>query len=230
MSYSIRQLQSAIFVSSISAGTKLEIASAIGGEIDEFRGIDPVLIPLPDNAPAELPQIVMSNEELELQFQYAPSRVDLIWNFKSPSLVDELSSKLVQTNSLTTEVWSLFQSRFEAKSKRLGLVATFIAEVESAASVIATAYFKGSQGKGSSEAQMHYLHKSHEAGLSINRWVRLTGQPMSEEGADALILLIDVNTDPKDPIPSVDEEGIHDFIAIAEKMINESLLAHRLDA
>lgn len=229
MSYSIRQLQSAIFIASIDAGTRLEIAAALGKEIDELVGVDPVLIPLPENAPAELPHIVMSNDETGLQFQYAPARTDLIFNFEKPAPLEELAERLSETSSITTRVWSLLQSQFAARSRRLGLVCTFMAGAEDAASLITGRYLKGSYGKGSAEAQIHYLHKSSEGPFSVNRWVRLRSQPKSDEGEDSIFLMVDVNTIPEQSGPSVDEGTIEGFMSIGESMISKALDAHRLD-
>src|SRR5438093_4571213 len=80
---------------------------------------DPVSLPLPADAPAEIPRIILSSKDKTLRMQISPLRVDLRWE-----AVSDIAVQIPEVCDLARRGFSVFSRATNAKPTRLALVVT----------------------------------------------------------------------------------------------------------
>ncbi|MBM3118488.1 MAG: hypothetical protein FJ006_02885 [Chloroflexi bacterium] len=203
MDFFVRSLQAAIF-GIINIRDPLEVGhqlrSATGGLFDG----EPLVLPLPSDAPQEIPRIVLRDKEDRYSCNISSSRLDLFYRKKDPSqkwvdLRDEYLGHLsVVSRALLTNL--------RVDITRLGSVAEFAVPMDANPnSIIRKIFLKEGALVGEHALQLHILHRQSWETTEINRWIRLIG----EEGA-MLRVIVDINTLPEKRY-NFDVQGIESF-------------------
>lgn len=219
MDFRLDQAQFVVFLSSIESSGKLKIASAVARAIGELSGVDPLMLPLPESAPQEIPRIQVQNEVAGWAFTYSPLRIDLINTPKTVLQADSLPDALSELRERAAGLWSLLTTEVSAKGSRLAQIVTLTAPVGNAAAFIRGGFLSPRAGDQLAEAQVHFLRKVDVAGLSSNRWVRMLSQ---EASPDRVLVLVDFNTVGERKL-EVNPGMIADFSVATSKQLVEVL-------
>lgn len=191
MDFLVRSFQAAIFgVIDIRdpLGVGHDVRSATGDLLDG----EPLMLPLPSDAPSEIPRIVLKSKDERYSCNVSGDRLDLFYRDKKPSrkwidLRDEYIQHLSAISHTLTETR-------RAIITRLGSIAEFEVPISTSPSLtIRKAYLKEGILPGEQEIQLGVLHRQSWEAIEINRWVRLRGK----EGESVLRVVVDINTIPE---------------------------------
>ena len=194
----LNSFQVAFFCNNISFGNKLDYASKIIKATDEVFDGEPAILPIPVNAPPEIPRIVVRSKDKKFICNTSVNRVDLIFNPKNDTERD-LSS--IQNNyfDVLIQIINYLNEEYRVKIFRMGIVANIIIELEeSSNSFIVKKYLKdNSLISNTYITQLHFLNKIKLLNrYEANRWLRLiTLRKLDDtENDKALNITIDTNT------------------------------------
>ena len=70
------QFRAAVFTPTLRQFSAAHVVGALLGKLSQFSG-DPVVLPIPKEAPAEIPRIVLRGPAQGLELQTAPARSDV---------------------------------------------------------------------------------------------------------------------------------------------------------
>lgn len=225
MNFRLNQIQLASFLSSIDQSSLIKIASLAINNIAGISNVDPLIIPAPEDAPAQLPRIIIQNETTGWMFQYSHLRYDIFYSPQQLHYKDFEQAQTVIFQS-SRKVFEAFTSDLAVRSNRLGLVANFVVEVDDAAEVIKNKYVKLGIKTHFEETQLHYRVGQQLDNLNVNQWVRLIGRKRPEKNEiEEIFMQIDVNTIPEKPI-EVNVNSLKHFLDNAGQLILQSANFH----
>ena len=215
MDFRLDQAQFVVFLSAIDTSGKLKIASSAVKAIAELDGVDPLMLPFPDNAPGEVPRIQIQNDAAGWGFSYSPVRIDLFHTPRQELNPDRVVEALGELHGRVADLWGLLAAEVSAKGRRLAQIVNVSAAIERPADAIHAKYLAPIIAGPLAEAQVHYLRKLEVAGIQSNRWVRLLSQ---EAMPGRLLVQVDLNT-VGDQVLDVSPAMIMDFGASASEEV-----------
>ena len=196
--FSIAQLQVALFLTTIDLTKPLKVAVAIQNASEEFFDADPLMLPIPPDAPTDIPRIRLSSSNEHWAFHVAGERLDCLYKphadkRESPEKFEGIIGKQAQ---ICGDIWEILQKQFSVSGKRIGVISTFVASPESPVETLRSKFIPASNASEPYELQLHALHKMSLENIPINRWTRCTAAnlPLEQKPRDALRLQIDINT------------------------------------
>jgi hypothetical protein len=226
MSFHVEQVQAAVFLSAIDKSSRMRIAMYAAEAASVLSGVDPALIPLPDDVPQELPQVQIINERTGWTFQYAPVRLDLLNTAVPRRAVNELPQILHELEEHVSAIWASFSDKLGARSSRIGLVITLAMEIENSSEKLRGKYLNPEYGEGAKVVQVHYLKNETQHGFTFNHWVRILNRQAQQTSPEMIILQFDVNTVPEAPLENVSNQTIQNFFNSAREIIDGDVSLH----
>ncbi|MEA1965506.1 MAG: hypothetical protein U9O41_10365 [Candidatus Aerophobetes bacterium] len=223
----IKQVQLVLFSPGIVISDKAKLAVKINKELQTLFNGDPVMPPIPGDAPLEIPRIVLKSKNERYILQISVKRVNFFYN--SPP----------ENSAVKFPVNGLYE-KFIAISKCLGgetycqflrsaIVTQWIVELgKSGTQYIASNYLrKDVPFKNPYNLELHYLTKENIAGCRVNKWVRIkTTRRISDPTQNNfLTVLIDINT-VADEKYKVDTKLLMQFLNESSKFIEETMDRH----
>lgn len=141
LQFGVRSLQGVLFFSNFAYGTKLNLVNALNKSIPVLFEKDPTFLPIPDDAPPEIPRIVLSNKTGEFQCNISVNRIDFFYyERKEPILFDEVFQKAYP---LYKDLFVAIKSNFNPSIDRMSLVTKlFSALSESSVNLIMKLFLK----------------------------------------------------------------------------------------
>lgn len=160
----------------------------------EYDG-DTVSIPLPPELPANVPQLVLSNQSGSSRLELTSRRINLVRTAEDES---DLALQAT-TEALADELIAGFKVE-DVDFGRFGLVVLRIAEVDSPAAVkIAKHFFQRrwlTAPLNRPESLEVHAHKVFqlEPELMVNSWIRVKSGSLTSTGAPLIVVEQDINT------------------------------------
>ncbi len=220
------QIQMAIFLTHVQRSSRLKIASQVIEAVPGLSGVDPIIFPLPQDAPPEAPQIIVQNAQTRWSFQFAPARCDLFYGPQQYlDRPDSFSQAFEAVHDTALQLWNALESGLAAQGNRLGLVVNFEYETEKAVQELSRRYVNPQLALDAREIQFHYLRNIQRDSFDLNCWIRLLNRSKHEEAPEAIVLLVDVNTVAERPL-MIDTSMIQRFLQVAGDLIVENLEFH----
>jgi hypothetical protein len=232
------RLQIALFLSTLDLTSKLDLAAAIRDASGRILDADPLILPVPGDAPHEVPRVIQASRDEQWICQVAGNRLDIV--FQTPSKTEgntNFQGIARQQAQVSSAIWEVLQSRFKASGHRIGMVSTFRATVEEAARTLRRRFLIPSNAPEPHELQLHVLHTLTLRDLLVNRWTRCSAGPLPSPGPGPGVfqLDIDINTladRPLDLTPSrivgFIENGILLVLSTRDSLFSESEYVERV--
>jgi len=161
---------------------------------------DPISLPIPDNAPREIPRLILRNENETSKLQIAPARVDIMFNSGNPFETLKLSSKI----QLSLDILELYEKTAGLSFGRLSFVITRSFTIENPAHQLAKHFCKSEwiSSKALNRPQVLEMHaykryKVNDDFPAINSWIRHKAGELNILGSQkftGLIVEQDLNT------------------------------------
>lgn len=199
----LKSVQLVLFFKELRKGfNKIKVASALCDSVNIFNG-EPTILPFPDDAPAEVPRIILQGDNNNCQISL--QRLTLTLTLESSTI----------SNSLNGNV-NDFKSIYKICIEELGFVVSRIAlvlngelKVLSPSAFVNENYVKESiidlQG-----FELGFYFKPEIGGSKFNKWLRL----LSSDG-NVLSFLLDFNT-----VETDSEMSIADIERVYTELIN----------
>lgn len=171
-----------------------KVEDALGGIFDQM----PTILPIPPDAPIEVPSVIMKSSNGIYTCNVAKNRVDFIVNYtndgESISISFEKFNKLI--NSFSTAVYSY------KNIVRFGLIGTYFCKDNDPANRIKTKYFQKEIGD-LTELNVRFNKRFTNNNIVFNDIVEVNNASVNENGIDidGIIIQRDMNNVPVKVLP-----------------------------
>lgn len=220
-------IQTAFFAPGLVLSDKLIQSSEIIKETGSLFNGDPIILPIPNDAPAEFPRMILKSKDERYILEIKSSRIDFI-------VKDEKSDKS-QKNYATLfikdyqnklqSVSSAIMSIFKAKIVRLGYVLSLQFKVDYAVEIIKKSYIKKIKFiENAFDFNIGFLNKITLNNLETNIWFKANAlrSPEKEKDNKVLSVMFDTNTVPE-KILDLTQQDIISFTQRTNAYIDKNL-------
>lgn len=163
---------------------------------------DPISLPIPSNAPPEIPRIILSSKDQALRLEVSTSRVDMRWQ----RVTDDARLDLGEFTAAALRAFASYQRAIEAHPGRLGFIVVRSAEHENPGRLLAEHFCRpellsnqpGKKGPLNRPEQFEiHSHKTFTLGqFRLNSWVRFKSG--TRKNRPILLVEEDLNTPAQD--------------------------------
>jgi len=222
LQYFIHSMNS-VFYASLNLQNKLELASILHNETKIVFDGESIILPVPDDAPSEIPRIILTSKDNEHKCQISKERVEFIYsNEANPDReVSELREQFLVTLG---DIAKVVKSSWKAEVYRLGFVFNSVSHYKAPVEIIKTKFIREGVLNHPRRLEVFVLDRMTWDNLKINRGYRVSTL-IKHEGKEERKLLsvnFDINTIPEEKY-SFDTESIVAFYDKAILNIGESL-------
>jgi len=194
----LRSFHITLFVGVLNLENKLKLASDIISASEKILEGDPTILPIPPDAPPEIPRIITKSKDERYTCNVSLNRIDL---FFKPKGRDEQSLDIVSGEylKLLLNLTNLLKENFKIAIPRIGIVANLLLELsESSNTYVLRKYIKESSLISEThEAQIHALNKiTLPNKIKANRWLKIITSRSAQDPSDDkyLSISIDINS------------------------------------
>lgn len=188
------RLQTAIFLTALDLTRKLDLAVAVRKASDSLFDADPLIVPIPADAPPEIPRLQVRSRDGRWTCLVAGSRMDIVFELPPDRHGTTGFDQAVADQAVVCKsTWSALQSEYAAVGNRIGIVSLFLGTADNAIQLVRTRFLLPSDAPEPHELQLHALHRMTLGPDGINRWTRCVAS-----ASEGLIQLeVDINTLPE---------------------------------
>lgn len=192
-----KNIQAIIFTSGIDLSDKIAISQELLSKSKEVFDGEQIILPLPQDAPIEIPRIILRSKNTQYFLNISLDRISLGYEEKSEKTISQVKSGYLEA---LTSVMSGVQKITEGKITRLGFVASFVVDKPNATKSVASSYLKpASVPKNIHEVSIGVLKRENLINILTNIWFRIsTPRNKNAELDDKQALVVfDINTAPE---------------------------------
>lgn len=183
-------LQSAFFVTNVNLSDKLDVANKVKKGLGMLDG-DPTVLPVPNDAPLEIPRIILTSKNKAFSCNISPERIDFVIN---KSKISELNINLEEEALKTSEILSkLIHKSLNWNVHRLALISQFKHKPEVGALNFMKNLLSEQLGVDSAELEIHRLKHIKVGNFKSNQWIRFLSQNSGTPN-EFIRILSDINT------------------------------------
>jgi len=199
----LRSFQIALFVGVLNLENKLKLASDIISASEKLLEGDPTILPIPPDAPPEIPRIITKSKDERYTCNVSLNRIDL---FFKPKERNEQSLDIVSGEylKLLLNLTSLLRENFKVTITRIGIVANLLLELSESSNTYVLRKYMKEKGLISEthEAQIHALNRlTLPNKIKVHRWLRIITSKSAQDSSNDryLSVTIDINSVPEIP-------------------------------
>ena len=192
---------------------------------------EPVILPIPQDAPADIPRVLLSSADKKWSLQISLARTNL---FYEPTIEDAVRVSVGEFGSVASSFFRPYQEKLDLRVQRLALVTERISQEEAPASYIVDKFCKKELGqKGGPFSNMrgfevNSLKRYQWEGFKLNSWVKFRSAHRGTKPEDkfrVIVLQNDLNTLPydEDPEQEFSPQDIERFFYKTPGHLNEVL-------
>lgn len=232
------RLQTALFLSTLDLTSKLDLATVIRDGSGALLDADPLILPVPADAPHEVPRLIQRSRDERWICQVAGNRLDIVFQLPPGNQGStDFQGIARQQAQVGSAIWQAIQTRCNASGNRIGIVSTFRGIMEEAARTLRDRFLIPSNAPEPHELQLHALHSMTLNDVMVNRWTRCTAGPSRSPSSDQGVIQveIDINTLAAHPldltpsrITSFIEGGVNLVLSTMESLFNDSASVERV--
>lgn len=228
----VKSLQIAVFTSTLDLSNKIGFANQL---IQDTKGLfdgDPIVLPIPSDAPPEIPRIILKNKNESYSLNVGLDRTDFFYNEREykDNLPTKVLSDLEQdflgkTDAIVRSIYNISSTRII----RLGFIVTFQSKVSKvdgkANSFVSEQYLKPKDSlKDPYDINIGVLKKIKVGKLYSNVWFRINPFRKKEDPLDNVVITVrlDINTQAEESLDLTNDE-IRDYYKEASSYINKNL-------
>lgn len=201
MKLTVKSLQSAIFTPSLDLTNKIGFANQL---IQDTKGLfdgDPIVLPIPNDAPPEIPRIILKNKNDSHSLSVGQSRIDFFYNerdYKDKIASNEFANLEPEFLQKTNLVIQTILNTTSTRIIRLGLIITLQSKISGkASSFVSTHYLKHRKAfKDLYDLNLGVLIREKINKLDSNIWFRINPYRKEKDSLDDKIITFqfDINT------------------------------------
>jgi len=200
----ISSMQAAIFCSELLISNKEEFIYHVVQETNDFLKGEPTIFPIPDDAPAEIPRIILKSKTYPYSCNFCKNRFDFFYKEQGkPNKTFE--EVFPDFRNILDRLATYIKISLNIKIIRLGFIPNFVIELkESGNEYLLREYLHPNLFLNPYEIQINVLHKFELESFKVNRWIKLKPLRMRNNIKDDRRILVEID------INTLSEE-MHDF-------------------
>ncbi len=220
-----------VFTPEFTISSSLKIANYVVDLLGKYVGEEPTILPIPREAPSELPRIVFSSSDKKWSLNISLERTTLFFNISPTSTKEEINAD--EFSSITSEFIVNYQKALDLRVQRTASVTERSTIRDDALTFILDRFCKKEQttkGKpffNAKRFEIHSLKKYEWESFNLNSWVRMNFVPIKIEGGEtpAIMIVNDLNTFSLDEAPEAkfSAERINTFFEKIPQHLNKIL-------
>ncbi len=223
--FNIASIQCSIFTPGFSFRPAAFLAYLLEHWSEKFDGT-PVSIPVPENAPPEIPSIILTSNDNSLKMNVSRQRTNVFWNRTSSEVNPNVLSIIYEMNDILQNI----VKDQKVSVSRLAFILNRFAPVEDSARMLAAHFCKEEwlttilKQPENFELHVHDRYKLGTGQFNVNSWVRVKTGRLLVDAKSAVLVQQDVNTIVEDPESQYFElEQIQTFFQEAVKLGDQVL-------
>lgn len=191
----LKNLQGAFF-GLVDLSDKLTLANSIRSRFPKIFNGEPMIIPMPSEAPEEVPRVVLKSQGEEYRCNISANRIDFFYEQKEPKLsLKKAEEKVLQFSSDLGKL--LVEENIVSKLNRLGIIFNFFINIKQGANKFLDERLLKQIPTGKPyDTRIHFLYHDKIGKYEINRWIRLNPLRNLADSKDDTMLsfVVDINT------------------------------------
>jgi len=220
LDFTIFKFMAVGFTPEFTISSSLKIANHVVDLLGKYVGEEPTILPIPKDAPPELPRIVFSSPDKKWSLNISPDRTNLFFNISPTSTENEINTD--EFSAIASEFFVNYQKALDLRVQRTAFVTERSTIRDDALAFILDRFCKKEQtrkGKpffNAKRFEIHSFKKYDWESFNLNSWVRLKYAPIKNEDGEivsAVLVINDLNTYSLDEAPEAafSDGEIHSF-------------------
>jgi len=193
--FRVESLQGILFLSNFAYGKKMDLVNKLSHALPFLFEKDPTLLPIPDDAPPDIPRIMLSNKSEKYKCNISANRIDFFYkDEKEPKPFQEVFKQFYPNYK---KFFTSLKSEFNPQIGRVALISKLISSLEESSNdLIKSNFLKKGIFLNPHNLDLIILYKDKVDTFEINRLIKIrslrkVGDPENDK---ALRLEIDINT------------------------------------
>lgn len=225
LDFTVDRLQTGLFLSTLDHSDKLRLAQNVIVASQELLAGEPVVLPIPEDSPPELPRLILKSKDERYSFALTGNRADFV--FSETDSVPSLAFDTVFPEYLDTllSITTVLKQKHKASIVRIGFVARFFSVLETSSNrFIRENFLNPNRLIIGYETNVSILDRRTMADFEINSWFRLNSLRKRDEPQDdrALRVIFDINTVPERTY-NFDVSQVRTFCVEASRLVEAGL-------
>jgi hypothetical protein len=120
--FSVVQSQIALFLTTLDTRKMLNVAVAIQETSDDLLDADPLVLPIPADAPPEFPRLRLNSRDGHWIFQVAGTRLDFFYERSSGQQgMEEFKDIVDKQAQIYNNIWQMLQKKYNASGSEINI-------------------------------------------------------------------------------------------------------------
>lgn len=185
----------AVLFGNYDLAKRLQIAADLDKATNHLFSGDPAILPIPDDAPAEIPRIMLAAKDKKWRCNVSPDRLEFIYD-EPDQPREELNTIKEQYLTVLHSLAECAKNELKASVHRLGLIVTNFALPEEPVKLIERTFIREGVLFGPRQLEIHILNMTTIGNLEVNKWCRIFSRDVSygDKRKTALFVIFDLNT------------------------------------
>lgn len=227
----VKSLQAAVFVPSLDLSNKIALASELVDETGKLFAGEPVILPIPPDAPSEIPRIILKSKDDYYSMNISLNRFDFYYNEQSINKglpvrqLSEIKTSFIDKLKKTT---GSIKRVSGVKIVRLGFIPTLQVKINDASQIVNNAFLKPKRITNNLyDLNLGILKRAKLEQLKVNIWFRINPFRKAGDKLDNKLLIIrfDINTIPEELL-DLQEKKVVNFFSSAYKYIEDNISSY----
>lgn len=228
MNIKLEYTQLVLFSPGIVITNKSKTASSLNDILSNILDSDPMILPLPDDAPPEIPRIQLKSKDGHYELKIANNRIDFMFRYREDE--QETTFPVPDLYEKFNRINQYFGEELKTQFTRSAMITQYVIELEKfpGAEHLLSKYIQEEAPlKTPYEFELHSLRKESIAGFNVNKWTRIRSarKITDPENNKFILFLIDINTLPEEEY-EFNQEALQKFLDESSKVVNNTIEIH----
>jgi hypothetical protein len=201
LDFRIYKFLASVFTPELNISSSLKIANLVANLLGKYLGETPSILPIPQDAPPEIPRIIFSSPDKKWKLNISLERTNLFYE-TPPTSTDKVIST-DEFSSIASGFFENYQKGLDLRVQRIAIVTERLAMLEDALDYVLGRFCnekqitKGRPFFNTKRFEIHSLKKYNWEKFSVNSWVRTKFLPVKigdGETAPGILVINDLNT------------------------------------
>lgn len=189
----VRQHQLALFLENALLVDKLDTARIFREEMGEDLSGEPTILPIPNDAPSEIPRIILSSSDKVFVCNISPTRVDFIINLNNPQITPETVKKVEDLTSYIKSLAKIILTHLKWKINRLAYIKSVELNLKGGVIQNISSKLTKDISENATQLQIHKMQTVKIDKTTSNHWIRIISENPGDEN-EKIVVLSDLNT------------------------------------
>jgi hypothetical protein len=200
MDFNIAKFQASIFTPELTFSNSMRFLEAVSELLSDRVGQNPSVLPIPQDAPAEIPRIQFISRDRKWRLNISLSRTDLI--YRNSKVSDETRIRTDEFSLTSRSFFPAYMERLDLGVQRLAFITERFSLAEDATGYVVKRFCrkedydeKGRPFHNANKFEVHSYKRYDWEDFHLNSWVRVKSIDFKPDDIDSSIPVIYVEND-----------------------------------